>query len=666
MAINSSKQSAQSNSNAPVKTPTLDAYGKDYTKLAQEGKLDPVIGRTSEIKRCCQILSRRKKNNPIIIGEAGVGKTALVEGIATMIANKSCPRILFDKRIVSLELGSLVAGTKYRGQFEERIEDIISEIEECGNVILFIDEIHTLIGAGSAQGSLDAANILKPALSRGELQCIGATTIDEFRKSIEKDAALNRRFQQVLLNSTSIDETIEILNSIKDKYEDHHFVKYTDDAVIACVKLSDRYLTDRCLPDKAIDLLDEAGASIHIDSLDVPDKILELEKKFNDLHKIKEQAVIDTDYAKAAQYKEELLDLKMQLAKEKSEWTATLFENKKIITESDIAKIIAEMTGIPVSKLQSSELLQLARMGDFLKDKVIGQDDAVEKITKAIQRSRAGLKSKNRPIGAFLFLGESGVGKTYLAKQLAKYMFGKDDSIIRIDMSEYSEKFDVSKLIGAPPGYVGYEEGGQLTEKVKRKPYSVILLDEIEKAHPSLYNTLLQLLDEGRMTDGLGRTIDFKNTIIIMTSNVGVRELQDFGTGVGFTTSVKTDSTNMHAVLKKAVSAKFAPEFLNRIDDIIIFNSLNKPELLRILDLELEDLYNRVKENGYSIELTDSAKQYIIDAGFDSKFGARPIKRTIQTLVEDLVTDAYINEKIKPNDHILITHNDGDTTLTIA
>ena len=576
--------------NKTGKTPMLDSYGKDLTQLATEGKLDPVVGREKEIKRCSQILARRKKNNPLLIGEPGVGKTAIVEGLAKMIVEKTCPRVLYDKRIITLELANLVAGTKYRGQFEERMEEIISEVQENPQVILFIDEIHTLIGAGSASGSLDAANILKPALSRGEIQCIGATTLDEFRGSIEKDGALSRRFQQVMVDPSTPEQTRQIIENIREKYEDQY---------------SDRYIQDRFLPDKAIDLMDEAGSAVHINGVVVPDEIKKLEEKLTEAVEKKQKAVDAQQYESAAKLRDAALAIMTEIDEEKVKWENSLKVNRLTVDEADIAQVVSTMTGIPVSRLQGSELEKLANMTTWLTDRVVGQPEAVVKLTKAIQRSRAGLKSKKRPIGTFLFLGPTGVGKTELAKQLAKFMFDSEDSLIRIDMSEYGEKFNASKLMGAPPGFVGYEEGGQLTEKVKRKPYSVILLDEVEKAHPEIFHTLLQVLDEGHMTDGMGRKIDFKNTVIIMTSNLGVKELQDFGAGIGFSSSVSSIEKQREmaaSVLKKAVSKQFAPEFINRLDDIIIFESLKKDDIAEIVEIELADLYDRVEENGYELQ----------------------------------------------------------------
>ena len=654
-------------SNKTGKTPMLDSYGKDLTQLAVEGKLDPVVGREKEIKRCSQILARRKKNNPILIGEPGVGKTAIVEGLAKMIVDRTCPRVLFDKKIISLELANLVAGTKYRGQFEERMEQIIDEVQQHPNIILFIDEIHTLIGAGSASGSLDAANILKPALSRGEIQCLGATTLDEFRGSIEKDGALNRRFQQVMVDPSTPDQSRQIIENIRSKYEDHHSVKYTDAALDACVSYSDRYLQDRFLPDKAIDLMDEAGSSVHINGVVVPDSIKQLEEKLVEATAKKQKAVDSQQYEAAARLRDDALSVQKEIDEEKIRWEESLKVNRLTVTEDDIAQVISTMTGIPITRLTGSELERLASMAKWLESRVIGQPDAVLKLTKAIQRSRAGLKSKKRPVGTFMFLGPTGVGKTELAKQLSKFMFDSEDALIRIDMSEYGEKFNASKLLGAPPGYVGYEEGGQLTERVKRKPYSVVLLDEVEKAHPDIFHTLLQVLDEGHMTDGLGRKIDFKNTVIIMTSNLGVKELQEFGSGIGFSTGNNYEKQKEIAagVLRKAVSKQFAPEFINRLDDIIIFESLKKDDIAKIVETELADLYVRVKENGYSVELTKPAKEFLIERGYDEKFGARPLKRAIQTYVEDLIAEAYIDGKIKDGDHLVITCKAKDEKLSI-
>jgi ATP-dependent Clp protease ATP-binding subunit ClpC len=653
--------------NKTGKTPMLDSFGKDLTQLAIEGKLDPVVGREKEIKRCSQILARRKKNNPLLIGEPGVGKTAIVEGLAKMIIDKTCPRVLFDKKIVTLELANLVAGTKYRGQFEERMEQIIDEVQQNPHVILFIDEIHTLIGAGSASGSLDAANILKPALSRGEIQCIGATTLDEFRGSIEKDGALNRRFQQVMVDPSTPEQARQIIQNIRQKYEDHHSVRYTEEALDACVTYSDRYLQDRFLPDKAIDLMDEAGSAVHINGVVVPEEIKALEVKLVEVSERKQKAVDGQQYEAAAKLRDEALKVMSEIDDEKVKWEESLKVNRLNVSEEDIAAVVSTITGIPITRLKGSELERLANMASWLKDRVIGQPEAVVKLTKAIQRSRAGLKSKNRPIGTFMFLGPTGVGKTELAKQLAKFMFDSEDSLIRIDMTEFGEKFTSTKLIGAPPGYVGYDEGGQLTERVKRKPYSVVLLDEVEKAHPDIFHTLLQVLDEGHLTDGLGRKIDFKNTVIIMTSNLGVKELQDFGGGIGFSSAVDQFEKQKEiaaGVLKKAVSKQFAPEFINRLDDIIIFETLKKEDISKIVEIELLDLYARVKENGYTVELTKQAKEFLIENGYDPKFGARPLKRVIQNHVEDLIAEAFIDGKIKDGDKLVITHKAKDENLS--
>lgn len=649
------------------KTPVLDNFGKDLTQLAAEGRLDPVVGREKEIKRCSQILARRKKNNPILIGEPGVGKTAIVEGLAKMIIERTCPRVLFDKKIIALELSTLVAGTKYRGQFEERMENVIQEVAANPNIILFIDEIHTLIGAGSASGSLDAANILKPALARGEIQCIGATTINEYRESIEKDGALSRRFQQVTVDPSTAEETRQILQNIRQKYEDHHMVRYSEEALDACVTYSNRYIQDRFLPDKAIDLMDEAGANVHIAGVVVPDNIKELEAQLIEVGEQKKQSVEAQQYEAAARLRDEERRVIDEIEATKRDWEETLKSNRLGVNDDDIAHVVANITGISVSRLKGSEKERLAGMQEWLTSRVIGQDHAVKKITRAIHRARAGLKSKKKPIGTFIFLGPTGVGKTELAKQLAKFMFDSEDALIRVDMSEFGEKFTSSKLAGAPPGYVGYEKGGQLTEKVKRKPYSVVLLDEIEKAHPDIFNTLLQVLDEGHMTDGLGRKIDFKNTVIIMTSNVGARKLQDFGTGIGFATanSLEKQKELATSVLQNALSAQFAPEFLNRIDDIIVFDSLKKADIHKIIEAELTDLYERTKENGYTVELTQEAKDFIVDKGYDEKYGARPLRRMIQSHIEDLLAEAYIDNKIQDGDHLVITHETGADELKI-
>lgn len=652
-----------------TKTPLVDSFGNDLTKLALEGKLDPVVGRSTEIDRCSRILSRRKKNNPLLIGEPGVGKTAIVEGLATRVINRTCSRALFGKRIIALELANLVAGTKYRGEFEQRIEQIISEVQEDGNIILFIDEIHALVGAGAASGSLDAASILKPALARGEIQCIGSTTIDEYRTSIEKDGALNRRFQQIMVNPTTAEQTREILENIKSRYEDHHSVVYTKDALDSCVSLSDRYITDRFLPDKAIDLMDEAGATVHVNGIVVPPKITELEKKLLKVSKDKEAAVTNQKYEDAAKLRDKALDVMDEITLAKDEWEEDLQkeENRLIVEDEDIAALVSVMTGIPVYKMSGLEKEQLSKIEPTLKKSIIGQDKAIHTISRSIKRSRAGLKEKNKPIGTFLFTGPSGVGKSELAKQLAKFLFNTEEALIRIDMPEYSEKFTASRLTGAPPGYVGYDEGGQLTERVRRRPYSVILLDEIEKADPSIYNILLQVLDDGRLTDGQGKTVDFKNTIIIMTSNVGVRKLQDFGTGVGFSTITKKEEKEELAkdIVRKEVSRQFPPEFINRVDEIVTFNSLTKEDMMQIVDIEIDLLKERVKENGYTIEITSKAKEFLVEKGHDDKFGARPLKRIISTHLEDLVAEAYIDNKVKDGDHLIITKKAKDDFLSI-
>lgn len=649
------------------RTPVLDNFGKDLTQLAAEDRLDPVVGRDKEIRRCSQILARRKKNNPILIGEPGVGKTAIVEGLAKMIIERTCPRVLFDKKIIALELSTLVAGTKYRGQFEERMENVIQEVAANPHIILFIDEIHTLVGAGSASGSLDAANILKPALARGEIQCIGATTINEFRESIEKDGALSRRFQQITVDPSTVDETRQILQNIRQKYEDHHMVRYSEEALNACVNYSNRYIQDRFLPDKAIDLLDEAGANVHIAGVVVPENIKELESTLITVGDKKRKSVEAQQYESAASLRDEERRVIDQIEEAKRNWEEVLKNNRLTVNADDIAQVVANITGISVSRLKGSERERLAGMQEWLTSRIIGQDHAVKKITRAIHRSRAGLKSKKKPIGTFIFLGPTGVGKTELAKQLAKFMFDSEDALIRVDMSEFGEKFTSSKLAGAPPGYVGYEKGGQLTEKVKRKPYSVVLLDEIEKAHPDIFNTLLQVLDEGHMTDGLGRKIDFKNTVIIMTSNVGARKLQDFGTGIGFATanSLEKQKDLVKSVLQNALSSQFAPEFLNRIDDIIVFDSLKKEDIQKIIESELADLYERTVEAGYTVELTQLAKDFIVDKGYDEKYGARPLRRMIQSHIEDLLAESYIDNKIQDGDHLVITHDPGAEELRI-
>ena len=648
-----------------ARTPVLDNFGKDLTQLALEGKMDPVIGRLSEVKRCSQILSRRKKNNPILIGEPGVGKTAIVEGIAKMIVDKTCPRILFDKRIVSLEISSLVAGTKYRGQFEERMESIINEVSANPNIILFIDEIHTMVGAGSASGSLDAANILKPALSRGEIQCIGATTLDEYRESIEKDGALNRRFQQVMVEPSTPEQTRQILENIKQYYESHHSVTYSAKALDACVKLADRYLTERFFPDKAIDLLDEAGANVHIDGIVVPQIIRELEDALGEISKNKRTAVESQKYEAAAKLRDAERDQLAKIDEAKVEWEKTLKDNRLEVDDRKIAEVVATMTGIPVSKLTQTDLDKIALLESDLGKRVIGQEEAIKKLARAIKRSRANIASRKKPIGTFMFLGPTGVGKTELAKALAHEMFDSEENMIRVDMNEYGEKFTASKMMGAPPGYVGYEDGGQLTEKVRRKPYSVVLLDEIEKAHPDIFNSLLQILDEGYAVDGKGRKINFRNTVIIMTSNVGVRDLQDRGVGIGFATAnnIEKERALAKSILDKALKNKFQPEFLNRVDDIIIFDSLEKAEIRQILEIELKNLLERSLENGYTFELDQLAKDFIIEHGYDEKYGARPIKRMVQNHVEDLLAELWIDGKLKDNGHVNITASADSTGL---
>ena len=649
------------------KTPVLDNFGRDLTTLAELGKLDPVVGRQKEIERVSQILSRRKKNNPMLIGEPGVGKSAIAEGLAIRIVERKVSRILFDKRLVSLDLASLVAGTKYRGQFEERMKALMNELEKNDDIILFIDEIHTIVGAGGATGSLDASNMLKPALARGEIQCIGATTLDEFRTNIEKDGALERRFQKVIVDPTSVEETIQILQNIKSKYEEHHNVSYTDDAIEACVKLTNRYMTDRFLPDKAIDALDEAGSRIHITNIVVPKQVLELEAKLVVIRDRKTKAVNGQKYEEAAKLRDDEKNMEAALDSAQKQWEEDSKLNKEIVTEDNVAEVVSMMTGIPVNRVAEAESHKLHELPDLIKGKVVGQNEAVTKVVKAIQRNRVGLKDPNKPIGSFIFLGQTGVGKTQLAKVLARELFDSDDSLIRIDMSEYMEKFAISRLIGAPPGYVGYEEGGQLTEKVRRKPYSVILLDEIEKAHPDVFNMLLQILDDGHITDSLGRKIDFRNTIIIMTSNIGARQLKDFGGGVGFGTSSKKEQADANAksVIEGALKKSFAPEFLNRIDDVIVFNALERNDIHKIIDIELDKLLHRISSLGYTLELSEKAKDYIADKGFDKKYGARPLKRAIQKYIEDALAEEIVNSKLTEGDTISMDLDEKDNKLTI-
>ncbi len=648
----STAKKAASKSNTPV----LDNFGRDITRLAEDGKLDPIVGRETEIERVSQILSRRKKNNPILIGEPGVGKTAIVEGLALRIIQRKVSRVLFNKRVVSLDLAALVAGTKYRGQFEERMKAIMTELEKNRDVILFIDEIHTIVGAGGATGSLDASNIFKPALARGELQCIGASTLDEYRQYIEKDGALDRRFQKVMVDPPSPEETLTILKNLKSKYEDYHNVSYSDEAINACVQLSTRYITDRFLPDKAIDVLDEVGARVHLKNIHVPENITQLEQEIENVKEEKNQVVKNQRYEEAARLRDSEKRLQEQLEQAKRDWEEDAKAKRYPVTDEDIAEVVAMMTGIPVKRVAQSESKKLVQMAEDLKKQVVGQDEAVAKITKAIQRNRVGLKDPKKPIGTFIFLGPTGVGKTELARALARYMFDTEDSLIRIDMSEYMEKFSISRLIGAPPGYVGYEEGGQLTEKVRRKPYSVILLDEIEKAHPDVYNVLLQVLDDGILTDGLGRKVDFKNSVIIMTSNIGVRQLKDFGTGVGFATAaIRDNSDNLtKGVIQKALQKTFSPEFLNRIDDVIVFNSLGKEEIYKIIDIVLAGVYSRLEKLGYHIELTIGAKDFLSEKGYDPQFGARPLHRAIQKYVEDPLAEEILNTNINEGDTISV------------
>jgi len=650
------------------RTPVLDNFGRDLTKLAEVGKLDPIVGREKEIERVAQILSRRKKNNPILIGEPGVGKTAIAEGLALRIVQKKVSRVLFGKRVVTLDLASLVAGTKYRGQFEERMKAVMNELEKSPDVILFIDELHTIVGAGGASGSLDASNMFKPALARGEIQCIGATTLDEYRQYIEKDGALARRFQMVMVDATSVEETIQILENIKDKYKEHHHVNYTPEALISAVKLSERYITDRFLPDKAIDVMDEVGARVHISNITVPEDILKLEDQIENIKQEKNRVVKSQKYEEAAQLRDREKKLIDQLDRAKQLWEEETKQKRYTVSEQNVAEVVAMMTGIPVMNVSLDEGKKLLSMADELKAKVIGQDPPIEKLVKAIQRTRVGLKDPKKPIGSFIFLGPTGVGKTELAKVLATYLFDKDDALVRIDMSEYMEKFSVSRLVGAPPGYVGYEEGGQLTEKIRRKPYSVILLDEIEKAHPDVYNILLQVLDDGILTDGLGRRVDFRNTIIIMTSNIGARDLKDFGSGIGFSTKAKADNVDeiMRNTIQSALRKAFSPEFLNRLDDVIVFNSLQREDLHRIIDISLNKLFSRVKGLGYEIELTVTAKDFLSEKGYDPQYGARPLNRAIQKYLEDPVAEEILKGELKDGDVLIADHDGTSEQLTIT
>jgi len=645
-------------------TPVIDKYGKDITREAAEGRLDPVVGRETEIERLAQILSRRKKNNPVMIGEPGVGKSAIIEGLARRIVERKVARTLLDKRIVSLDMAAIVAGTKYRGQFEERLKAVIDEVSNNKNVIMFIDEIHNIVGAGNASGSMDAANLLKPALARGEFQCIGATTLDEYRKSIEKDGALERRFQKVLVEPTTPEQTLEILHNIKDMYEKHHGVNYTDEALKACVTLTDRYISDRFFPDKAIDAMDEAGSRVHITRVDTPKEIEDLEKQIAEAQENKFKAVQAQNFESAAGYRDQQEKLKAKLQEAKLRWEQELDSRRVTVNEGHIAEVVAMMTGVPTQRIAQSEGIRLLGMTDELKKQVIGQDEAIDKIARSIRRNRAGLRDPKRPIGSFMFLGPTGVGKTLLAKKLAEFLFNSDEALIRVDMSEYMEKFNVSRLVGAPPGYVGYEEGGQLTEKVRRHPYSVVLLDEIEKAHPDVFNMMLQVLDEGSLTDGLGRKVDFKNTIIIMTSNIGTRELKDFGAGVGFNTSELTKERS-DSVIRKALNRQFSPEFLNRVDDIVTFGSLNHECILKIVDIELASFYKRVEENGLKLEITDAAKNLVADRGFDIQYGARPLKRAIQSEIEDPLSEMLLREEAQPGDTIVIDAHEGKITTCI-
>ncbi len=653
--------------NKKSKTPVLDNFGRDLTALAEEGKLDPVVGREKEIQRVSQILSRRKKNNPLLIGEPGVGKSAIAEGLALRIIKRKVSRILFNKRVVTLDLASLVAGTKYRGQFEERMKAVMNELEKNDDVILFIDEIHTIVGAGGATGSLDASNMFKPALARGEIQCIGATTLDEYRQYIEKDGALERRFQKVIVEPTTVEETIEILNNIKGKYEDHHNVDYTPEAIEACVKLTNRYMTERFLPDKAIDALDEAGSRVHITNIEVPKQILDLERQLEEVKETKNLVVKKQKYEEAAKLRDDEKRIEKELQMAQDKWEEDTKQHREIVTEDNVADVVSMMTGIPVNRIAQTEINKLAELPKLIKGKVIGQDEAVAKVVKAIQRNRAGLKDPNKPIGSFIFLGQTGVGKTQLAKVLSRELFDSEEALVRIDMSEYMEKFAISRLVGAPPGYVGYEEGGQLTEKIRRKPYAVLLLDEIEKAHPDVFNMLLQVLDDGFLTDSLGRKIDFRNTIIIMTSNIGARKLKDFGTGIGFGTASQKaqEDENTKSVIENALKKSFAPEFLNRIDDVVMFNALEKEDINKIIDIELEKLLLRIKDLGYNLNLSKNAKDYIAEKGFDKQYGARPLKRAIQKYIEDALAEEIITSHVQDGDNIIIDLDETSQELNI-
>ena len=661
-------KAAQPSGGKTSDTPVIDSFGTDLTKAAEENRLDPIVGREKEIERLAQILSRRKKNNPVLIGEPGVGKSAIVEGLANRIIQRKVSRVLFDKRVINLDMASIVAGTKYRGQFEERIKAILNELSKNPNIILFIDELHTIVGAGGAAGSMDAANMLKPALARGEIQCIGATTLDEYRKNIEKDGALERRFQKVMVDPTTSAETLQILQNIKDKYEDHHNVTYTEDAIKACVKLTDRYISDRNFPDKAIDALDESGSRTHISNIVVPKAIEELEASIEETKQNKLQSVKSQNFELAASYRDQERQLQLKLEAQKTKWEEEMQENRQIVDEEKVAEVVAMMSGVPVQRIAKAENQKLLEMTDILKSKVIGQDEAVSKIVKAIQRNRIGLKDPSKPIGTFMFLGPTGVGKTHLAKKLAEYLFDSTDTLIRIDMSEFMEKFTVSRLIGAPPGYVGYEEGGQLTEKVRRRPYSVVLLDEIEKAHPDVFNLLLQVLDEGHLTDSLGRKIDFKNSILIMTSNVGTRQLKDFGRGVGFNTNINTqdDKELSRSVINKALNRAFAPEFLNRVDDIIMFDQLDKEAIYKIIDIELEGFYERIESLEYKLELSEKAKEFIASKGYDIQFGARPLKRAIQKYLEDELAEMIIKSTVKEGDSILVNFDSENQKIVMT